>query len=582
MLLEAVVDGKRALAVVFRGTNDYQDRLQWADVASHYALFDDVLERVKRYLSANPDIGQVWVTGHSLGGAPAQMFMSSVRSDPNAAKYIGATFGSPGAPVEQASDWGTDHRIVHFANTRDLAVKVGLLSNSANATKEELAAFQRTIEVFGDYQFEDDLKNLTADQQRDLLTVFANLDWLANGLAGPGESGLYDYEGRSVWLETPNLHSGPLTLAAAVGIVRWYNLKYPDVLGPIIRQYGVLNPAADVALAADLVKVYDAAVMHAGTYYATELKQLTSIAIDESIPASERVPFFNVTGGAPRSVESALLVIGDSGLDGVPTLNKPAYVIGTWSLDGKIVGGPNDDIVYGTGLFDSLHGTAGDGIDTLMGRRGNDTYYIDFAPGEPFDMVVERPNEGTDTVETTVNNYRLPDNVENLRLAKDSGVAWFDKNLNGIGNQLDNTIIGNDGNNTLAGGPGSDTITGGGDEDKFYFASPDDAGATGDVLVDFDPQLFSGDVILIYGPGFDLSLEDGKISADNLAFRGPLGNGKDDIDDYFIMERAIGKLFFDPDGIGPQPERLLATIPTDNSYNFDTHSIEITYTPLYT
>ncbi|MFH0701983.1 MAG: calcium-binding protein, partial [bacterium] len=87
--------------------------------------------------------------------------------------------------------------------------------------------------------------------------------------------------------------------------------------------------------------------------------------------------------------------------------------------------------------------------DTMYGGVGNDTYVVDSA----YDSVVEYANQGTDTVQSSV-TYTLGANIENLFLTGSS-------NINGYGNELNNTIIGNYGSNYLYGGDGNDCILGG-------------------------------------------------------------------------------------------------------------------------
>ena len=70
-------------------------------------------------------------------------------------------------------------------------------------------------------------------------------------------------------------------------------------------------------------------------------------------------------------------------------------------------------------------------------------------------MVTERlAPSGTDTVESSLADYTLTANVENLTL---TGVG----NINGGGNGLANTITGNGGDSILTGGGGADTLIGG-------------------------------------------------------------------------------------------------------------------------
>lgn len=95
-----------------------------------------------------------------------------------------------------------------------------------------------------------------------------------------------------------------------------------------------------------------------------------------------------------------------------------------------------------------LDGAAG--ADTLIGGQGDDIYVVDNAG----DAVVETAGEGVDTVRTSLNNYALADNVENLVL---TGAA----NLKGVGNAANNVLTGNAGANTLDGAGGADTLIGG-------------------------------------------------------------------------------------------------------------------------
>ncbi|MFN5513829.1 MAG: ELWxxDGT repeat protein, partial [Cyanobacteriota bacterium] len=132
------------------------------------------------------------------------------------------------------------------------------------------------------------------------------------------------------------------------------------------------------------------------------------------------------------------------------TLSNPTNgaTITTASAQGTI---QNDDTSSGstfTGTTgkDTLNGTTG--ADTLIGLAGNDTYTVNNIG----DVVVENPNEGTDTVKSDL-TYTLPNNVEKLTLNGST-------NLNGTGNALNNTLTGNSGTNTLTGLAGNDALDG--------------------------------------------------------------------------------------------------------------------------
>jgi Ca2+-binding RTX toxin-like protein len=108
-------------------------------------------------------------------------------------------------------------------------------------------------------------------------------------------------------------------------------------------------------------------------------------------------------------------------------------------------GGNQNDELYGEGGDDDLRGDGGD--DVMYGGTENDTYSVNSAG----DLVIEFANQGTDTVNSGLDNYTLTANVENLTLS--TGV-------NGTGNGLQNRIIGNLLDNIIDGAGGADTMEG--------------------------------------------------------------------------------------------------------------------------
>ncbi|MFM6553644.1 MAG: beta strand repeat-containing protein, partial [Microcystis panniformis] len=144
------------------------------------------------------------------------------------------------------------------------------------------------------------------------------------------------------------------------------------------------------------------------------------------------------------------------------TIGTTAAVIGTITNDdadtnnNELIGGSGNDNLGGLAGNDTIIGNAGNdtlnggaGVDSLIGNTGNDTYIID----DLNDVIVENANEGTDTVQTSINFDLTATNLENITLLGTD-------NLNATGNSFNNTLIGNDGDNRLQGLAGNDNLDG--------------------------------------------------------------------------------------------------------------------------
>ena len=111
-------------------------------------------------------------------------------------------------------------------------------------------------------------------------------------------------------------------------------------------------------------------------------------------------------------------------------------------------GGAGNDTLYGDTGNDTLNG--GTGADHMFAGSGNDIYIVDNVRDE----IWENPNDGIDTVRTTLGSYTLGANFENLTFI---GTGAF----KGTGNSLANTLTGGAGNDVLSGGTGNDRLFGG-------------------------------------------------------------------------------------------------------------------------
>lgn len=136
--------------------------------------------------------------------------------------------------------------------------------------------------------------------------------------------------------------------------------------------------------------------------------------------------------------------------------------------DDFLDGGVSDDFIEGGVGNDYLMGRVG--INIMNGGLGDDTYFVESAD----DTVTESLDEGNDRVYSWV-SFILSNYVEKLVL---QGTA----DINGTGNNQDNTLAGNRANNILDGGVGNDTILGwigndvlmGGEGDDQYWFDVND------------------------------------------------------------------------------------------------------------
>ncbi len=136
------------------------------------------------------------------------------------------------------------------------------------------------------------------------------------------------------------------------------------------------------------------------------------------------------------------------------------------AVDNTLTGGAGDDWLDGMGA-----------ADVMLGNGGDDVYIVDHVS----DSVTENVGEGAaDEVRSSV-TWTLGANFESLTLTGSN-------NINGFGNDEDNSITGNSGNNSLSGGAGADTYVGGDGNDTYVVDSDDLAAAFGDlgVVIGFD------------------------------------------------------------------------------------------------
>ncbi len=228
-----------------------------------------------------------------------------------------------------------------------------------------------------------------------------------------------------------------------------------------------------------------------------------------------------------------------------------------------ITGNDGANRLEGGGGWDMLIGGAGDdrliGYDAEMhGGSGDDTYVV----GARGDKVVERPDEGTDTIEAAT-SFRMPGNVENLVMLS---VYALDATGNGLanlmtGNSGANEIAGKSGADHLFGGRGADRLMGGAGNDVLEGGAESDSlgGGTGKDLFVFGPGAAvsgAGDTILDFESGAD-RIDLSAVTTDPLTFVGTAAFSGAPGE----VRYADGVLAIDLDGGGPDYEIALRGAP---------------------
>ncbi len=168
------------------------------------------------------------------------------------------------------------------------------------------------------------------------------------------------------------------------------------------------------------------------------------------------------------------------------------------SANNHLQGRAGNDTLRGGGGSDRLNG--GIGADTLIGGTGDDIYVLN--DSDATDTIVENASEGTDTIETHLQQMSLVNyaNVENLTYLGYNGTSAPGGFL-GEGNALDNTITGHSDRDFLYGGDGADVLNGMGETDALFGGNGNDTlnGGEGDDGLDGE----AGDDTLNGGNGID-------------------------------------------------------------------------------
>jgi Ca2+-binding RTX toxin-like protein len=266
-------------------------------------------------------------------------------------------------------------------------------------------------------------------------------------------------------------------------------------------------------------------------------------------------------------------------------------MVGSDAMNDDLMGGTGNDEIHGKAGSDRLVGNSGNdlldggaGNDTMNGGAGDDTYRID----DSSDVIIESVDDGFDTIQSSLSQFRLGENLEDIILIGNAGSGTgnnLSNNItgNGLGNTLiggggDDFIVGSGGKDSLLGDVGDDRLDGGAGKDRLVGGSGDDIliggqgrdrlkGGQGkdtfflesskrssrDTIADFRA---ADDRIVVSRTGFSMDLRGGTIAASEFA----LGSRAQDSGDRFIYDQNSGELFFDADGTGAAAQVLVARL----------------------
>jgi serralysin len=210
----------------------------------------------------------------------------------------------------------------------------------------------------------------------------------------------------------------------------------------------------------------------------------------------------------------------------------------------QIIGNDGTNIING-----------GPSYDQMIGRNGDDIYYVDHAS----DSVTEYGGQGSDTVRASVSwTLTAGADVEHLHTTANAGMDA----INLTGNETDSEVTGNNGSNILNGGEGNDELTGRGGQDAFLFATALGAGNI-DVITDFN---VADDTIRLDQTIFSSSLGLGTLAGSQFV----IGPAASDANHRIIYDDLTGAVYYDSDGTGATAAIQFAAVSTGLALaNFD-------------
>lgn len=136
------------IVVSFRGTDSFTDYVDYPAFARHADAFIPLVDAVKAFAFEH-DVDEIVFTGHSLGGAVAEIFAERNPNHLSGLRYSALTVASPLASVD-----GDDDRVFNLGHENDAVYSIKFATKGDNAVENIYVALNDYI-PFVDLDFTD-------------------------------------------------------------------------------------------------------------------------------------------------------------------------------------------------------------------------------------------------------------------------------------------------------------------------------------------------------------------------------------------------------------------------------------------
>lgn len=363
-----------ALFLSIRGTNDREglapffpstpDGAHWFGKEPHLDLFDPLMIAIRSYLAQNPEIDQLYVTGHSLGAAISDAITRELNANPPAGVAVeNITFANPGYGIAQVDlDNATSFRIAGDTIVYGAAIAdndgdenlirhnmSGQLSDlgSSNAALHSMNLYRQYTEFFDDENIDlQDLNGLYHGVYYN--NIFANAlvlnaDTMEVNIGAQADK-IFGSVGNDIILGGANND----TLSGGVGSDHIQGGSGSDsIYGDLGEDYLYGGDGADQLWGGDAND------------------ELWGGNLNDTLRGGGGTDILNGESGSDS-------LYGQAGRDFIYGGIGWDYLDGG-GADDHLVGGEGRDTVYGRGGSDRIFG--GNGNDTLYGGSNSDTIY---------------------------------------------------------------------------------------------------------------------------------------------------------------------------------------------------------------